>query len=147
MLSWTTRKSSSANVSKLRAACYLADRPNAGCSRCQALVYFDVTAIGEFNAGQLQSYSFRVRSPSQQRPEDDCLGSVFSWPFCSITSVTDCPDLPDTLLSFAFRTIVDTFVLKEMLKSFRDIVVFPMHQPIIAIEHRHFASEPAHRLS
>ena len=52
-----------ANVSKLRAARYLADRPNAWCSRCQPLIYFDVTAIGQLNAGQFQSYPFGVRSP------------------------------------------------------------------------------------
>ena len=53
-----------ANVSKLRAARYLADRPNAGCSRCQALVYFDVTAIGELYAGFLESDVFDVRRTS-----------------------------------------------------------------------------------
>src|SRR5215471_5008993 len=51
------------NVSELRAACHLADCPNTGCSRGQPLVYFDVTAISQFNARQLQSNSFCVRSP------------------------------------------------------------------------------------
>jgi hypothetical protein len=40
-----------ANMSKLRAACYLADRPNAGRRGLEPFIHFDVSSIGQFNAG------------------------------------------------------------------------------------------------
>src|SRR5260370_275631 len=40
----------------------------------------------------------------------------------------------------------DTFVLEEAAKSLRNIFVFSMQQPPIAIDHRHLAAEPTHRL-
>ena len=40
-----------ANVGKLRAACYLADRPNPRRCGLQPLIHFDVSPIGQFDAG------------------------------------------------------------------------------------------------
>src|SRR6266478_3687586 len=40
-----------ANVRKLRASCYLADRPNPGRCGLQPLIHFDVSAFGQFDAG------------------------------------------------------------------------------------------------
>jgi hypothetical protein len=42
----------------LRAAHYLADRPNVRRSGLQPLIHLDVSAIGEFDAGKLQSDSW-----------------------------------------------------------------------------------------
>src|SRR5215813_12570042 len=51
-----------ADVGELRAARYLADRPNAGCRRLQAFIDFDVSTVGQLDAGQLQPKSLGVRS-------------------------------------------------------------------------------------
>ena len=44
-----------ANVGKLRAACYLADCPNAGCRRLKPLIDLHVSAICQFDTGKLQA--------------------------------------------------------------------------------------------
>jgi hypothetical protein len=50
-----------ANVSKLRATGYLADRPNPRRCGLQALIHLDESTVSHFNAGQLESDIFCVR--------------------------------------------------------------------------------------
>src|SRR6266478_4215589 len=54
-----------ANVGKLRAACYLADRPNSGRCRLKPLIDLHISTIREFHTGQLQSHTLCVRSAAQ----------------------------------------------------------------------------------
>src|ERR1700733_5636959 len=42
---------------------------------------------------------------------------------------------------------VDALVLKQDSKSFAHVGIFLGHQPLVAIDHGHFAAESAHRLS
>src|SRR5207249_4574259 len=51
-----------ADVGKLRAACYLADCPNAGCRRLKPLIDLHVSALCQLDAGKLQGQPLCVRS-------------------------------------------------------------------------------------
>jgi len=50
-----------ADVCELRAARHFSDGPDAGRGGLQAVVDLDISAIGEFDAGQFQAESFGVR--------------------------------------------------------------------------------------
>src|SRR5947209_13935409 len=91
-----------ADVRELRATCNLADRPDAGRGGLQPLVDLDVSPVGEFNAGQFQAESFGVRIAACG---DQYMTPfrTFSIPFCSTTTLTESPELPDTCLIRAFR--------------------------------------------
>src|SRR5713101_4670162 len=91
-----------ADVRELRATCDLADRPDAGRGGLQPLVDLDASPVGELNAGQFQAESFGVRLAACGDQYMTTL-RTFSIPFCSTTTLTESPHLPDTCLIRAFR--------------------------------------------
>jgi len=129
-------------VGELRAARHLANRPNPRRRGLQPLIDLDVSAIGQFDAGQLQSDPLGIRSAAR------CNQQVAALQGFLVAILFDNNSYRLTwLASYArIQKDIDAFVVQEALKRFRHIVVFSMHQPVIAIDQRHFAAKTAHGL-
>src|ERR1700733_6604224 len=66
------------DVSELWASCNLTDRPNTRRSRLQPVVDLDISAVGQFHAGQLQAESLGIRSAPGSHQYVTTLQSPFS---------------------------------------------------------------------
>ena len=63
-----------------------------------------------------------------------------------MTMLTSLSRFPRHPLDPRIQKNVDALVLEQAAKSLTYIFVFSRHQPLVAIDHRHFAAESPHRL-
>src|SRR5580692_9856104 len=133
------------DVRELRAACDLADRPDAGRGGLQPFVDLDVSSVGELNAGQFQAESFGVRMAA-------CGDQYMTTLYDFLNSILLDDDTHRVarfarhLLDTRIQENVDAFICEQAAKSLAYVRVFFGHQPPVAINHRHFAAESAHGL-
>src|SRR5882757_489560 len=134
-----------ADVRELRAACDLADRPDAGRGGLQPLVDLDVSPVSELNAGQFQVESFGVRLAARG---DQYMTSFYD--FLNSILLDDDTHRVATfarhLLDSCIQENVDAFICEQAAKSLAYVRVFFGHEPPVAIDHCHSAAEAANRL-
>src|SRR3984893_5811460 len=134
-----------ADVRELRATCDLADRPDAGRGGLQPLVDLDVSPVGELNAGQFQIESFGVRMAA--------CGDQYMTTLLDFLNSILLDDNTHRVAGFARHLLdpciqenVDAFICEQAEKSLAYVRVFFRHQPLVAINHSHFAAESPHGL-
>src|SRR5882757_3122341 len=134
-----------ADVRELRAACDLADRPDAGRGGLQPLVDLDVSPVSELNAGQFQVESFGVRLAARgdqyMTTLQDFLNSILL-----DDDTRRVATFARHLLDPCIQENVDAFICEQAAKSLAYVRVFFGHQPPVAIHHSHFAAESLHGL-
>src|SRR5882757_2584625 len=119
-----------ADVRELRAACDLADRPDAGRGGLQPLVDLDVSPVGELNAGQFQAESFGVRLAAR--------GDQYMTTLQDFLNSILLDDDTHRIATFARHSLhpciqqnVDAFICEQAADGLAYVRVFSGHQPSV----------------
>src|SRR4029077_14345156 len=125
--------------------CDFADRPHTRRCGLQPLVDLDVSPLGELNSRQFQAESFRVRIAACGDQNMSTLQD-----FLSSILLDDDSYRVARFSGHAFDTRIqvttDASACEQSAKSLAYVRVFFGHQPPVAIDDRHLATESPHRL-